>query len=82
MSCCGSRRSAFRPASTFSARTGSAAFQSTASTVFEYTGHTHLAVTGPVTGLTYRFDAHGQRLPVHGDDAASLHSVPSLKAVR
>jgi hypothetical protein len=89
MSCCGSRRASLRPApssglspaSVPSARTGSSAFRPSASTVFEYTGHAQLTVTGPLTGVVYRFSTHGQRVRVHGADAASLKSIPSLKAV-
>jgi len=93
MSCCGSRRASLRsgPASApslasgsalaASARGGSAAFRPSASTLFEYTGHAQFAVTGPLTGVIYRFSAHGQRAQVHGADAASLMSIPLLKVV-
>jgi hypothetical protein len=95
MSCCGSRRASLRSggpvsAPSFasdsvlaaSARGGSAAFRPSSSRLFEYTGHAQLAVTGPLTGVVYRFSAHGQRVQVHGADAASLISIPLLKAVR
>ncbi|WP_158628771.1 hypothetical protein [Dyella choica] len=49
---------------------------------FEYTGHGQLAVKGPATGVVYRFEFHGQRQSVHGVDAASLRSIPSLKPSR
>ncbi len=82
MSCCGSRRAAFRSAPVSSTSSGSIVYRQSAAMEFEYTGHTQLTVTGPHTGVVYRFVAHGQRLQVHGGDVASLRSIPSLRAVR
>lgn len=82
MSCCGSRRTAYHSAQVSATRTGSASFRPVAPAEFEYTGHAQLTVTGPVTGVVYRFQSHGQHLSVHGADAPSLYSIPSLKAVR
>ena len=82
MSCCGSRRTAYHSAPVSATRSGSASYRPTPSAQFEYTGHAQLTVTGPVTGVVYRFAGHGQRVAVHGADAASMRSIPSLKAVR
>jgi hypothetical protein len=81
MSCCGSRRATFRPAPVSATRGGSSSYRPSAPTEFEYTGHSQLSVTGPMTGVVYRFQAHGQRVQVHGADAASLRSIPALKAL-
>lgn len=82
MSCCGSRRTAYHSASVSRTRSGSASYRPVAAAEFEYTGHGQLTVTGPVTGVVYRFLSHGQRVAVQGADVASLSAVPSLKAVR
>ena len=82
MSCCGNRRTALRSVPSSATRGGSATYQPSAATVFEYTGHAQLAVAGPATGMTYRFNGHGQRVQVHAADVASLYAIPSLKAVR
>ncbi len=82
MPCCGNRRTAFHAVPASSGASTSASFRSWASAEFEYTGHGQLTVTGPITGLVYRFQRHGQRLLVHGSDVASVRAVPQLKAVR
>jgi hypothetical protein len=48
---------------------------------FEYTGQTSLSVIGPVTRLTYRFQAKGIRLSVDPRDAAGLASIRILRRV-
>jgi len=91
MSCCGSNRAVQRTSnqtSNHSARpTHSNPTRPMGSVLvkhvtFEYNGPTAITVTGPATGVTYRFSGKGVRLPVHGSDAPSLVSVPGLKAVR
>lgn len=47
--------------------------------LFEYVGRTALSVVGPVTGLHYRFDRPGSRLPVHPADGAAMTGIPSLR---
>lgn len=49
---------------------------------FEYVGLGAIAVTGPLTGRTYRFVGKGARVTVHGADAPSMVSVPGLRPVR
>ncbi len=72
-----------RSAPLSSSHSGSTSFRQLAPAEFqEYTGHAQLTVTGPVTGVVYRFQTHGQRVSVHGADAASLYAIPSLTAVR
>jgi hypothetical protein len=53
-----------------------------AAVVFEYAGAGAIAVTGPMTGATYRFGGKGTRVTVHGADAPSLIGVPGLTPVR
>lgn len=80
MACCGDRRvqqrahagsGPSRPA----LRGGAAA---SAPVVFEFNGRRAIVVTGPLTGVTYRFARPGTRLAVHRADAPSLMSVPGL----
>ena len=49
--------------------------------VFTYLGRTALTVTGPATGLVYRFAAPGTRVRVDARDAVALRRVPVLRAV-
>ena len=44
-------------------------------------GRTALTVTGPATGLVYRFAAPGARVRVDARDAIALRRVPVLRAV-
>ena len=48
---------------------------------FAYLGRTALTVTGPATGLVYRFAAPGARVRVDPRDAIALRRVPVLRAV-
>jgi hypothetical protein len=57
-------------------------FTPAAAIVFEYAGPGAIAVTGPMTGTTYRFGGKNSRATVHGADAPSLASLPGLKPVR
>lgn len=71
--CCGRARhvaASYRPAS--SKRDGE---------TFAYLGRTALTVTGPATGLVYRFAAPGARVRVDPRDAVALRRVPVLRVV-
>lgn len=48
---------------------------------FAYLGRTALTVTGPATGLVYRFAAPGTRVRVDARDAIALRRIPVLRAV-
>ena len=84
MSCCGQQR--LRPprskasASIKPATTPTTA-QSSTSVVFEYTGATGLTAFGPITGVRYRFNRPGARIPVDVRDAQGLSAVPVLRRV-
>ena len=81
MSCCGNQRTAFRRSPHQGA--GGASSQRLSGPVdFAYSGGGQLSVTGPYTGVIYRFTGHGQPVRVHAADAASLASVPGLAPVR
>ncbi len=80
MSCCGSQRASARPAQTDPS--GESRHWSTGAVQFEYAGQGQLVVTGPLTGMVYRFGGGVGRVDVHGSDAPSLVSVPGLKLVR
>ena len=82
MSCCGSRRATFRQSPDSSPDVASASYRPLGSVEIEYTGHSQLSVTGPATGVVYRFSGHGQRRQVHGADVAGLRTVPSLRVLR
>jgi hypothetical protein len=81
MSCCGSQRAAARTAQSPGA-SGETRHWSTGAVQFEYSGQGQLVVTGPLTGMVYRFGGGMGRVSVHGSDAPSLVSVPGLKLVR
>jgi hypothetical protein len=71
--CCGrTRHVAASPRAESSKRDGE---------VFTYLGRTALTVTGPTTGLVYRFAAPGARVRVDARDAIALRRVPVLRAV-
>jgi hypothetical protein len=59
-----------------------ATYTSPCTTVFVYSGQGCLTVTGPLTGIEYRFTGGGSALRVHPWDAASLAAVPGLMVVR
>jgi len=46
---------------------------------FEYTGHTSLTVTGPATGVLYRFETTGARLQVDGRDSVAMAAIRVLR---
>ncbi len=68
MSCCGSRRTLAAKAHDEGARPE-----------FEYIGRSALTILGPSTGLSYRFDHQGARLPVDARDAFAFQSVSLLR---
>jgi hypothetical protein len=70
--CCGRGRPAFRSAGMLGAPLMAGA-------VFEYVGRTGLTVTGPATGVVYRFPATGSRQKVDPRDRPALMKVPSLR---
>jgi len=81
MSCCGSQRSALRQEWSAAQQRESEYFTFD-SLEFEYSGHGELTVTGPLSGVVYRFTTSDRRVRVHGSDAPSLLTVPGLRPVR
>ena len=49
--------------------------------MMEYTGHRGLTVKGPVSGMIYRWNVTGDRIPVDDRDASAMNGVPNLKKV-
>ena len=49
---------------------------------FTYIGPTAMTVTGPVSGLRYRFDRPGTTVEVDPRDRKMLASLPQLRQVR
>lgn len=49
---------------------------------FEYRGRTGLTVTGPGTGVLYRFPSPGSRVAVDPRDRQALAAIPQLIQVR
>ncbi len=81
MSCCGSQRSTLRQEMGAPERRETQ-YWTSPSMEFEYSGQGELTVTGPLSGIVYRFTASARRVSVHGSDAPSLLSVPGLNPVR
>jgi hypothetical protein len=81
MSCCGSQRSALRQEMGVPERRETQ-YWTSAPIEFEYSGQGELTVTGPLSGIVYRFTASTRRVSVHGSDAPSLLGVPGLNPVR
>jgi hypothetical protein len=84
MSCCGRGKMQQRPIPPPNAARSPARVprQQAAPIIFEYAGPGAITATGPFTGTIYRFGGAGQRVAVHGIDAASLLGVPGLRPVR
>lgn len=80
MSCCGSQRATLRQ-DWNPAEQSDTQYWTSGPIEFEYAGFGELTVTGPLTGIEYRFTAEDRRVRVHGSDAPSLLSVPGLKPV-
>jgi hypothetical protein len=57
-------------------------YWSPAATGFVYTGQGRLTVSGPLTGIEYRFIGGGPPVTVHPSDVASLAAVPGLVVAR
>lgn len=84
MSCCGQRRLQLlrgKAAAGIKTATAPMTAQSSTSVVFEYTGATGLTALGPITGVRYRFNRPGARIPVDVRDAQGLSAVPVLRRV-
>ena len=82
MSCCGNGRSAYSQANMGSTPPRENQYQISTPIEFEYSGQGELTVTGPLSGLVYRFSPSVRRVSVHGSDAPSLLSVPGLRPVQ
>ena len=81
MSCCGKGRTAYSQANIGATAPQENQYQITTPVEFEYSGQGELTVTGPLSGLVYRFNPSVRRVRVHGADAPSLLSVPGLRPV-
>lgn len=82
MSCCGNGRSAYSGANMGSTPPRENQYQISTPIEFEYLGQGELTVTGPLSGVVYRFSPSVRRVSVHGSDAPSLLSVPGLRPVQ
>lgn len=80
MSCCGSQRATLRQEQNPD-EPGDLQYWTPGPIEFEYAGNGELTVTGPLTGIEYRFSATDRRVRVHGSDAPSFLSVPGLTPV-
>ena len=81
MSCCGKGRTAYSQANIGSTPPPENQYQITTPLEFEYSGQGELTVTGPLSGVVYRFSPSVRRVRVHGADAPSLLSVPGIHPV-
>lgn len=82
MSCCGNGRTAYSGANMGSTPPRENQYQISTPIEFEYLGQGELTVTGPLSGVVYRFSPSVRRVSVHGSDAPSLLSVPGLRPVQ
>ena len=80
MSCCGNQRATLRYDQSLQEQ-GDLQYWTPGPIDFEYAGNGELTVTGPLTGIVYRFTADDRRVRVHGSDAPSFLSVPGLRPV-
>ena len=82
--CCGMNRSQLRARSTQSRSSQPSvpdAPKQAPLTSFIYAGNTSLTVTGPISGIEYRFDRPGARLEVDARDRVLLASLRQLQQV-
>jgi hypothetical protein len=82
MPCCGSRRvraAIPAPKREQGPRAVGSAPAALPPVIFEYTGKTALAVTGPITHAIYRFSVPGARVPVDARDAGAVAAVPNVR---
>lgn len=82
MSCCGKGRTAYSQANIGSTPPPENQYWVSTPVEFEYSGQGELTVTGPLSGMVYRFSPSARRVRVHGSDAPSLLSVPGILPVR
>jgi hypothetical protein len=80
MSCCGGSRQAWSGPPIAGAADRFAV--SPGAVHWEYLGATSITVTGPITGVMYRFPYPGSRIPIDSRDAVYFHGVPHLAQVR
>ena len=81
MSCCGQGRTAYSQANISSTPPQENQYRITTPVEFEYSGNGELTVTGPLSGVIYRFTPTARRVRVHGSDAPSLLTVPGIRPV-
>jgi hypothetical protein len=86
MTCCQDRRMAARQSHAGARSAAPSSIPNRAArpapALFEYVGQRALQVTGPATGVIYRFTRSGARVSIHGADAAALSSIPGLRPAR
>ena len=81
MSCCGKGRTAYSQANIGATSAPENQYRIATPVEFEYSGQGELTVTGPLSGVVYRFTPSVRRVRVHGADAPSLLSVPGIRPV-
>jgi|GEM_PF-3220758 len=81
MSCCDKGRTAYSQSNIGSTPPPENQYRITTPVEFEYSGNGELTVTGPLSGVIYRFTPTVRRVRVHGSDAPSLLAVPGLRPV-
>ena len=81
MSCCDKGRTAYSQSNIGATPPPENQYRITTPVEFEYSGNGELTVTGPLSGVIYRFTPTVRRVRVHGSDAPSLLTVPGLRPV-
>jgi hypothetical protein len=81
MACCGQMRG-LASASGRAVETNQRPRPTRRSVLYEYTGTTGMTVTGPVSGLKYRFEQPGHKVQVDSRDVSSMAGLPNLRLLR
>jgi len=79
MGCCGQRRSQASIGGALAGGRQRPPQPASRAVLYEYTGTSGMTVTGPVSGLVYRFGLPGAQLQIDVRDAASLVGLPNLR---
>ena len=77
--CCGQRRSQASMGGTLGGGAKQAPRPVQRAVLYQYTGATGMTVTGPVSGLVYRFALPGVQVQIDARDASSMAGLPNLR---
>lgn len=81
MACCGQMRS-LASANGGAVKANRPPQQGSRAALYEYTGTAGMTVTGPVSGLKYRFGQPGAKVQVDSRDVSSMAGLPNLRRLQ